>query len=489
MNNQAKTDLKNLTFERHHPVILIHARGRHSTKDVEFWNSVNEAFQKLGSKLLLVCHHRPTIEPDYIWILTPNGLRAAGENEFANEKFTNWSVDHEALLDLEKKWRGNSRSTRDDLLRRKGLTWFELYYANLLLAARPSVVVIWNGLHPQELILKRLAQSAQIPILFMERAPFAGMVHLDTKGVLGGSTPAHQSLDELKGKLQDTQLIFWINAFLKKRRSLGEAKTTWWSQGNVITSSRVSRNTIGVRPGQKVILFAEQVTNDAQTIFYSPRFISSFDALSWLMGEQLTSTDYFFLVKAHPKSKRDDRDRMAQLVEGRGRFLDDIHISDAIGLSDYVAAINSTVLFEALMAEKPALMLGKSILSGKEVAYELGANSDREVVRAWLGCDDLGQRLENFRLVSAYWLSTCFFDFSSSNDGSGSRGPEEFAALVHSHATCSVPSFDKMLQMEADVFRLSLLCMEDYHQRLVALRRKKRFQISSLARRYLSIFF
>ena len=173
--------------------ILIHARGQMTADEVMFWDSLHRELAAGDVGLYIIAHHRPRFEHVTPFLMVPNMPHNAPTADWGGT----WGAIASAgnllregeLLEREGAWRGTGTTELVEQ-RRRGLFFFYDFYGQALKAVRPSVVIIWNGMHAQEMILDELSRKAGCCVGYIERAPIPGMIHLDWEGILGGSSIA-----------------------------------------------------------------------------------------------------------------------------------------------------------------------------------------------------------------------------------------------------------------------------------------------------------
>jgi len=121
--------------------------------------------------------------------------------------------------------------------------------------------------------------------------------------------------------------------------------------------------------------------------------------------------EVFIVGKHHPRNLVPPQ-VFRQVVGDMGVWIDDVPLGECLSQVDRVAAVNSTVLFEALMHRKPVLTLGQSILRGKGIAHEITCLEDgacRRLLRDWLAGDGAEERFSRWVDLGASLLSDCLF--------------------------------------------------------------------------------
>lgn len=405
--------------------ILIHARGSFGERELMFWERLSETLGRLNLKLWLIAHNRPDRIFKVPLLIVPNNTNSVD----IQLPPLGWSTVgdlpvNEELLKVEEMWRGAPENLTSRVC---ALQYFESFYKMALLSIRPSLIVIWNGHHAQEKILNRLAKENHCPVVFVERSPIAGMIQFDELGVIAGSSPCLQSTFPF---VEDAK---WKKAYEEVKKSYARGDSTWWEQP-IGMRGKTLRERVGAPSEKKIVLFAGQVDDDIQNHQFSPLFKDNFEAFKFFCRLMEDREDVFILGKHHPKS-RVDPCKYREIVKGMGCWLDDVSINDCLDVADLVATVNSTVIFEALFRNKVALTLGKSLVSGKSICFEIDDFKEvSEVVEDWVSQSLLKERIMRWEQYCQYLMAVHFFEFSSCRE-IGLNGAEECASWLEQR-TC-----------------------------------------------------
>lgn len=412
------------------PCVLAHARGLMTPAEGDFWARLRHALRDKGMELRVLAHHDPQGDPDVPVRRVRNELRSVPP-----APDTGWRAwrapapprEMARYLARETRWSGPPATPVNEAQRHHALCFFHDFYRDALREARPTLTLIWNGQHPQEMLLADLCRAAGCPVLFMERAPIPGSIHVDEYGILAATAIARAQQWRWEGAQAQAH---WST--IATEVAAAAANATWWEQPPAHDIATL-RQSLGIRDGQQVLLFAGQVDRDTQNLLYSPHFDCNASALAWFCTQLPTDGSVFLLGKHHPKSTVPAAEFRA-IVGERGVWTEDVSVADALELADRVAAVNSTVLFEGLLRNKPALALGASLLSGKGIAYELtNHNKTGTLVLDWLVAEDAGTRAARWHDFFAYLLAHEFYSMDPAPEGQ--RGVDALAARLANNAT------------------------------------------------------
>jgi hypothetical protein len=422
------------------PRILFHARGTMSNDECTFYRHLRSSVEELGGSFFLVGHHLP-VDHELPFFRVPNGVQRVAINSLRDSFIHDPDVDWSSLLELDQQWNGQVKDEEDKVYRVRSLSFFQGYYQILLDYVQPSLVVVWNGEHPQDKILVALAKKNGCRIGYVERGPIPYTIQYDSEGVLAASSFAKQPSLHWS---DDVDSRYWVDIYKKIESNLLSSPKTWWNQPKNCDYRKII-DRLGLDPEKPVLLFAGQVDRDVQTLFFSPHFINTSEALKWTVQQLSKFPDWQLLGKQHPQSKT-SMSVYKSIVSGRGVWVDDLSLEDAFGLSSGVVAINSTVLYEGMMRGIPGLSLGQGLFSDKKVFYEFYPSSNDLIFEKFLlnPCREMHQN--NFDEMMANLLSFHLYDFAGSWDKFGAKSANDFAKSLVDSLRGSVGTSERCLE-------------------------------------------
>ena len=419
-------------------------------EEINFWQRLRFALRDRGFELILILYSKPPNFIDVPFLRVPYGLdmiptidRNFGLRHWLSNK--DHVLDVDQLLKREVSWWGLETGTTAQTIRNQTFNlWNLLYsederetrvsslyfykdlYSYILKLVQPKLTLIWNGQHTQELILTDLCHKCNCPVAYIERAPFKGNIQIDNKGILADSSIGriqdwHWSSEEEKNHWHSVMMAIVKNYKLKLQ--------TWYDQPQSVGANNLKQR-LNIPDDKKIILFAGQVDQDTQTFLFSPHFKNNLEAFKWFFESTLEIENIYILGKHHPRSLS-SVDDYRTIVANRGVWLDDASLEDCLAIADRVVAVNSTVIYESLLVGKPALMLGKSMLSGKEIVYEVdNLKTAKETISRWLAATDFQIRKERWLDFGAYLLSSVFYTMKAPEDSEGQRDTTDLAKYI-----------------------------------------------------------
>ncbi len=308
--------------------------------------------------------------------------------------------DQDFLLQREQLWHGVEKKTHVEV-RKNALCFYFNFYTAILQSIKPSLVLLWNGQHPQEIILDKLCRKCGCPVLYIERGPFRSSLQISTEGCTAGTKIAKSASWE-----KPKNLDFWKREINKVEQKYKREKATWYLEQqpkNKLISE--IHNYLKIPKNKKVVLFTGQLDNDTSNFLYSPNFKDNLSAFSWLCDFLRERNDIFVLGKHHPLNQKSIQE-FQSVVGELGAWVDDISLENCFDLADRVATVNSTTLFEAIMLGKPTLTMGESLISNKNISYEIiNLEVAGKVINDWLDGRDFEIRRQKWLDFSSYLLA------------------------------------------------------------------------------------
>jgi hypothetical protein len=407
--------------------VLFWVWPRFDAAEIRFWQALDRHLQRHGLTLVLASAGACPPELNVAHVTLSTSLDACWLTADAPPAIDACSLGLSPadLLAREAAWTGPSIAPAIDLARRRGIAAIAAERVRCLQALAPALTVIWNGQHVAELLLAAASRLGGTPVTYVERAPIADALFVDDAGLsaasrIAAAAPWPSPPDE------------WRAIAAAVSRGLCDSGATWWEQPAARQVEPAAlRALLDIPADALVVLFAGQVDEDTQQFLFSPRHASNLAAFEWLLEALSVEGDVYVLGKQHPKSRTPASCYRGRLAAAGvvGAWRDDVSLADALAVADRVAAVNSTVLYEALARQRPVLALGDSLLSGQGVAYET-ARDGRAAVPAWLGAEDMDQRLTRWQDAFGHLLSQSIYAFDASGARRGMHDAEALAARL-----------------------------------------------------------
>lgn len=212
--------------------------------------------------------------------------------------------------------------------------WLFLSYCRWLKREPARFVAVWNGKKFRQAILVVAAEANNKHVIYFERGPLPGMTMVDPKGV---------------------------NFFSSNPRDLAFYK----SLAITLNEKKLENKTYRVR--QVFVPF--QVVEDSNVYMHSPWVRNMFAFFEEVKVLALLHPEIRFVFKTHPACKESYDELIQNNKAPNMIFQQDKSSRQLVDESDVVITLNSTVGMEALIAEKPLIVLGEAIYSVEGIVY------------------------------------------------------------------------------------------------------------------------
>jgi molybdenum cofactor biosynthesis enzyme MoaA len=261
----------------------------------------------------------------------------------------------------------------------------------LLAILQPALVLTWGSSLPPSLVLRSLAEEHRIPTFVIERGLLPDTLMVDQRG--------HGALSDLNASLlaarladepDDADLSQRIQAYYRARRQSKYPQAASLSLEEFSARCNPERHRLIAFLGQYDHGAGLHPADDPGARIESPFFTSTADCLDALGRAIQARSERRLLFKPHPLDHTDYSTAESPAVQ----VVRDVSLFDLFEYADVLAFTSSTSVFEALLYEKPCVLLARSQLSHKGAAYEL---TDRDQLEPLLDAAFAGQDLDSQR--------------------------------------------------------------------------------------------
>jgi hypothetical protein len=407
-------------------IVLFQAWPQFDALELSFWRRLRDGLALRGLRLVLTSTSTPPVDLGLAHVPAVPSIDAvwcAGTAEWFRCPVDTLGLDAEALLAREAQWGAPAVLPTIEVYRRRAIEATAAWWLGTLATLDPVAVVLWNGQHVSEVILDAAARQGGLPVLYVERAPIPQALFADARGLSAASDIARRpEWPEPEPR--------WHECAASLIRRIAGGQDTWWEQpASHRNATTPLRKQLGIPRDARVLLFAGQVDEDTQQFLFSPLFSHNVEAFRWLLQHLRGRSNVFVLGKQHPKSRTAVEAYHRALAESGvpGQWRVDLSIDDALAVADRVAAVNSTVLYEAMAREIPVLSLGDWLLGGRGAAYEVRGHGDTAAIDAWVEAADIEARQQSWRRGLAVLLSSCIYAYAPGDQARGMLGASDLA--------------------------------------------------------------
>lgn len=321
-------------------------------------NYINSVFTDLGFCFILLSSSNSD-KLNCTVIEIPFSLKDWGQIDLYN---SNDILFNEDLITIDAEFNDDSEPKYDEY--KKGVSAINYFVHNIIRKMRPCLTLLWSSTVPQSVLFKNIFDSYFIPTFYIERGLLPETLMMD----IGGYGPFSSMQMQTKYEITTQPDIYEKvkDYYLSKKIEKHE-------QGNSLTSISI-REQFNAND-KKLIIFIGQwdvaagvnSTNNIQSYINSPVFgstISMFEALK----EEISKQENMVLVfKPHPF----DVNTYHQ-DSSKGIYVEkNVNLHSLFESADAIVGSSTTALNEALLYEKPVILMGHCMLSGRGACYEV----------------------------------------------------------------------------------------------------------------------
>ena len=243
----------------------------------------------------------------------------------------------------------------------------ERYYTEVFSHLAPKLVVIWNNFVAHSSVADYVAKKHKIPTVYMETGALHGTVFLDADGRSGESwvarnpakfynlpvspsemTLAKSVISYMRESGMNRYIQYQSSDIDKALKKLDFSKKTIFFTGDCDTEG-------GIYPFTKV-----------SKRYHSPMFESSADALM-VLSKLALKNNWNLIYKPHPIFVTWG---LVDKVPSNVLLLKEGDVNAVIDIADVVVGITTWLTYTAMIRNKPAVVLGYTLIKDKGCAYE-----------------------------------------------------------------------------------------------------------------------
>lgn len=376
-----------------------------SEEIVGFLNDLRTILSANGFELIVVSHvNQPLLDAKLI-ILPYSFIEYTGHS-FAPDidgAFTVPDSRHRELIDTDMLFKKDPKGSFSEHF--QGYLLCRDVLERLVTILCPSIGIVWGMSHPQSQVLTDIFRDNGIPAYSLERGLFADTLMIEP--ALYHSEPClNRGSDIWKdwGDIDEYGSYDTIRRYYLENKPQKYFQTDYTPPDRLRESLRLGDTQTVVFWGQHDIWSGILPRGNARSHLLSPFFGTSGEALVKLSQSIENIPGVSLIFKPHPHDTIDyEKIAGASTVIAR-----DINNHSLFELADVFVAMLTTTQFEALLYEKPIILLANSQLKGRGIAYEYGIRSTMEslIVQA-LNKDRHDTRIRNTKKL----VSGLFRDF------------------------------------------------------------------------------
>lgn len=331
----------------------------------EALNRLYEELLKLDLCLVVLSQTKPeNLRAPLINV--PYSLCDYGRNE-KNFSDTSGCIDEEGEEIIARDMFLHNGPNSDELLYRKGYCRAKKIFSEFVAILQPAYGIVWGSTFPSSLLQRKVLKNANVPVVIIERGLLPQTLMLEEQG--------HGTESILMGNesgWKEWNVHYDEARYFRAQKYYMEHRPAKYKQGEFI-HDHILRQKYNITT-KHILLYLGQhdgwsgllPRNTEISHNLSPWFASTEEALSSLLKSLETFSDVTLLFKPHPH----DPVQYDHLHHPQLRIARNENLHSLCTAADVVVALSTTAQFEALLYEKPIVLLGRSQLSGKGIAYE-----------------------------------------------------------------------------------------------------------------------
>lgn len=366
-----------------------------------WWLKFQDALAQRGMELMLLSH-APAVDPQLRVITLPLWLQGYGLAFGASP--TPLTLEEplaQALAERDRSWSGQEGRSLTEF--QVGLGTCQHVLRTVLAELQPAVVLVWGSSLPQSVVLQQLALQQGRPCWVLERGFIPETLMLEMSGQ-GGQSEWHGSFALQRALRQAQSTEAFRTAQLVHRTRQSSKNPTL---GEPLSSEELRRRICPpTRRLVSALLQHDGASGLSPSTFLGARqhatgIPGALDAARLLAAAVGSRSDCQLLLRPHPLDLTD----YSTLENDQVRVVREGSLHAVLQASDVVACMTSTCQFEALLYEKPLLLLANSALAGKGVAYEaLSPTEVAPALAAALAFEGFPERLDRGRRFLSFAL-------------------------------------------------------------------------------------
>lgn len=336
-----------------------------SDKDAWRWLKIYQDVLNDQQMELVVLSCVPSPDPEIRTILLPLWMQGyAQAYAVTPAPVTLEPATVTALARRDQVWSGQANRPLSEFT--AGLATCQEVLRTLLNELQPSALLVWSDILPQSVVLQHLARQKGVPCWIIERGLLPETLMVEMAGQVGRSELNHSfTLNQLLRHPGD------ISLFTAAQTSYLAKCETKYAQAEFLDAPAFQAK---FNPQGKKLVAVLLQSDVASNLFptdypgvalHTTGFESSHAVLQQL-AVVAAALDCLVIAKPHPL----DHEDYSALETAHLRVIREVNLHSLIRAADVVACMASSTQFEAVLYEKPLLLLARSPLANKGVAYE-----------------------------------------------------------------------------------------------------------------------
>ncbi|MCS7091224.1 MAG: methyltransferase domain-containing protein [Verrucomicrobiota bacterium] len=331
------------------------------------WERLGQELERQGCQLVLLSTTLPEPAMSFPVSLHPYLLRDVAQ------QFPGWTAEADlSATKSELHWlradisRVATGYTLEQAL--QGLAAFRRYARGLLEHLRPNFLLLGDDTLAQTALFRRLAWDQHLPVLIYERGLLPDTLMIESRGIQAWSDARTHWLAQEIPPLNPERFAEIQRYYLTRRPQKYPQPDSPGGAADIRSRLGLGRRKLVVFLGGGYEANGHSPKGGIRDRFFFPGFSTTEETLLALWrAVEPRSRDVALVFKPHPL---DPNPYVVATIEGIP-ILREVNVHALIEAADVVAAQFTTLQFEAVLFDKPVLLLARSAWWGRQATYEV----------------------------------------------------------------------------------------------------------------------
>ncbi|MEJ5261132.1 MAG: methyltransferase domain-containing protein [Ignavibacterium sp.] len=319
------------------------------------------------------------------------------------------------------------------------------FYKNLIKELKPSIVFVWGNLLPQSLIFKDILENYNIPSFYLERGYFPGSLMIeDTLNKEMNSIAKQCNIQSDKQNLDD---YFRLKKFYDNNlQSKYPENHDFELEKYILDKKENGFNVVSFYGTHDTAYFPSEQSYSKEV---SLIFKYTTEAVNYLSQNinQLPKTILIF--KPHPKDENDYSNLESENFIVTKNFFN----RRLFELTDAIIVGNSTIQYEALLSDKPVILIAKSAVYNFNATYNPKSKENLlYMISSAVQKIDFDERLQNSKLFFNHLIKSHIYIYSDDSVGKSLIDFVEFTIKKSINISTNSNLSERLTAFETKIF-------------------------------------
>lgn len=408
------------------------------------WNRISDLLSQRNFELVLLTSSENFDGLNFPVIYVPFSLKGFyerfGLTEINNHNLTENDFH---LIERDIFWNKDSSTNFEKYL--YGFQSCKQFYKNLITELKPSIVFVWGNLLPQSLIFKELLENYNIPSFYLERGYFPKTLMIED--ALNKEINSITTKFDIQSDQQNLQEYFSLKKFYDNNlQSKYPENHDFELEKFILDKKENGFNVVSFYGTHDTAYFpSEQIYSKEVSLIFK----YTAEAVSYLSQNinQLSKTILIF--KPHPKDEND----YSNLVNENFIVTKNFFNRRLFELTDAIIVGNSTIQYEALLSEKPVILIAKSAVYNFNATYNPKSKENLlEMISSAVHKVDFDERFQNSKLFFNHLIKSQLYFYSDDSVGKSLNDFAEFTVKKSINIPTNSSLSEKLTAFESKVF-------------------------------------